>query len=99
MTVAMCWCGLMLCMARLRVMAGERAALHHRTGAGWCQWGEYPGTEANLKRWHQVWLGNVYAWAGRARLVNLGKRGFQFATACLLPGLLAAGDAGFSAPA
>jgi cell filamentation protein len=43
---------------------------------------------ADLKRWHRLWLGNVYAWAGQERSVNLGKGGFQFATASLLPGLL-----------
>jgi cell filamentation protein len=43
---------------------------------------------ADLKHWHRLWLGNVYAWAGLERSVNLGKGGFQFATAGLLPGLL-----------
>lgn len=47
-----------------------------------------PLTVADLKRWHRMWLGNVYAWAGQERSVNLGKSGFQFATAVLLPGLL-----------
>ncbi len=47
-----------------------------------------PLTVADLKRWHWMWLGNVYAWAGQERSVNLGKGGFQFATAALLPGLL-----------
>ncbi len=46
-------------------------------------------TVADIKRWHRVWLGNVYPWAGQERSVNLGKDGFQFATAGLLPGLLA----------
>ena len=46
-------------------------------------------TMADLKHWHRLWLGNVYAWAGQERSVNLGKDGFQFATASLLPGLLA----------
>jgi cell filamentation protein len=46
-------------------------------------------TVADLKHWHHLWLGNVYAWAGQERSVNLGKGGFQFATAGLLPGLLA----------
>lgn len=45
-------------------------------------------TVADLKHWHRLWLGNVYAWAGQERSVNLGKDGFQFATASLLPGLL-----------
>ncbi|WP_326534737.1 Fic/DOC family protein [Pseudorhodoferax sp.] len=43
---------------------------------------------ADLKHWHRLWLGNVYAWAGQERSVNLGKGGFQFATAGLVPGLL-----------
>lgn len=46
-------------------------------------------TVADLKHWHHLWLGNVYAWAGQERSVNLGKGGFQFASAALLPGLLA----------
>lgn len=46
-------------------------------------------TVADLKAWHRLWLGNVYDWAGQERAVNLGKGGFQFATASLLPGLLA----------
>lgn len=45
-------------------------------------------TVADLKHWHRLWLGNVYPWAGHERSVNLGKGGFQFATAGLLPGLL-----------
>lgn len=43
-------------------------------------------TVEDLKRWHHQWLGNVYPWAGQERSVNLGKGGFQFATAGLLPG-------------
>ncbi|OSZ71507.1 cell filamentation protein Fic [Hydrogenophaga sp. IBVHS1] len=45
-------------------------------------------TVADLKHWHHLWLGNVYPWAGLTRSVNLGKGGFQFAAARLLPGLL-----------
>jgi cell filamentation protein len=45
-------------------------------------------TVADLKAWHRLWLGNVYSWAGHERSVNLGKGGFQFATASLVPGLL-----------
>ena len=47
-----------------------------------------PLTVVDLKNWHHLWLGNVYAWAGQERSVNLGKGGFQFATASLLTGLL-----------
>jgi cell filamentation protein len=45
-------------------------------------------TVADLKRWHRLWLGNVYAWAGRERSVNLGKGGFHFAAATQVPRLL-----------
>ncbi|MGH8121431.1 MAG: Fic/DOC family protein [Rudaea sp.] len=43
---------------------------------------------ADLKAWHRRWLGNVYAWAGEERSVNLGKRDFQFAAAAQIPRLL-----------
>lgn len=49
---------------------------------------EGPLTVADLQHWHRLWLGNVYAWAGQERSVNLGKGGFQFASAGLLPDLL-----------
>jgi len=45
-------------------------------------------TVVDLKNWHRLWLGNVYAWAGQERSVNLSKGGFPFATASLLTGLL-----------
>jgi cell filamentation protein len=34
-----------------------------------------------LTAWHARWLGNVYAWAGGERAVNVSKDGFAFATA------------------
>lgn len=42
----------------------------------------------DLKAWHRLWLGNVYPWAGQERSVNIGKDGFQFAAAHLVPNLL-----------
>lgn len=45
---------------------------------------------ADLKTWHRRWLGNVYAWAGEARSVNLSKASFPFAAAAQVPRLLAA---------
>ncbi len=45
-------------------------------------------TAAELCRLHQLWLGEVYAWAGEYRQVNLGKEGFMFAAAPLVPGLM-----------
>lgn len=32
-----------------------------------------------IKEWHQLWLGNVYDWAGQERSVQLSKGGFMFA--------------------
>lgn len=46
-------------------------------------------TAADLCRMHRLWLGEVYAWAGEYRQVNLGKDGFMFAAAPLVPGLMA----------
>lgn len=37
---------------------------------------------------HRSWLGAVYPWAGQYRTVNIGKGGFQFATAPLIPNLM-----------
>lgn len=36
----------------------------------------------------RMWLGPIYAWAGQYRAVNLGKGGFQFAHAPLIPRLM-----------
>lgn len=38
---------------------------------------------------HRFWLGPIYPWAGKYRSVNIGKAGFQFAHAPLIPGLMA----------
>ncbi len=46
-------------------------------------------TVEDLKTWHRRWLGNVYAWAGQERSVNMGKGGFAFAAAGQIPRLLA----------
>lgn len=43
---------------------------------------------AHLMTWHRRWLGNVYAWAGTERSVNMGKDGFHFAAAAQIPRLL-----------
>lgn len=43
----------------------------------------------DLKTWHRRWLGNVFAWAGQERSVNMGKDGFMFAAAAQIPRLLA----------
>jgi cell filamentation protein len=43
---------------------------------------------ADICHLHRVWLGPIYAWAGEYRVVNLGKGGFQFASAALIPDLM-----------
>lgn len=42
----------------------------------------------DLRGWHRRWLGSIYPWAGEYRQVNMGKAGFQFASAHLIPGLM-----------
>lgn len=48
----------------------------------------------NLKNWHKRWLGNIYAWAGQVRTVNMSKGGFPFAPATQVPRLLSDFDRG-----
>lgn len=38
-------------------------------------------TAADICRMHEIWLGNIYEWAGRYRRVNISKEGFTFAMA------------------
>ena len=42
----------------------------------------------DIRRMHRLWLGELYAWAGEYRQVNIGKDGFMFAAAHLVPGLM-----------
>lgn len=46
-------------------------------------------TAKDICKIHEVWLGGIYPWAGRYRQVNLGKGGFQFASARTIPQLMA----------
>jgi len=46
-------------------------------------------TAADICDMHRLWLGPIYAWAGEYRSVNVGKGGFQFAHAPLIPRLMA----------
>jgi len=41
-----------------------------------------------ISEWHRKWLGNVYQWAGELRVVNMGKGGFEFASALQISFLL-----------
>ena len=45
-------------------------------------------TVKDLKAWHRRWLGNVYAWAGMERSLNMSKDGFPFAAATQIPNAL-----------
>lgn len=46
-------------------------------------------TAQDLCDWHRRWLSDIYPWAGEYRQVNMGKGGFQFASAHLIHGLMA----------
>jgi cell filamentation protein len=45
-------------------------------------------TAEDVRALHRLWLGPIYPWAGEYRGVNVGKGGFQFAHAPLIPGLM-----------
>lgn len=42
----------------------------------------------DIRALHRLWLGLIYPWAGEYRGVNIGKAGFQFAHAPLIPDLM-----------
>lgn len=46
-------------------------------------------TATDVSDLHRLWLGPIYDWAGQYRRVNIGKAGFQFAHAPLIPRLMA----------
>jgi cell filamentation protein len=46
-------------------------------------------TAQDICELHTLWLGPIYPWAGEYRSVDIGKGGFQFAHARLIPGLMA----------
>lgn len=45
-------------------------------------------TADDIRAMHRRWLGGIYDWAGEYRQVNIGKSGFQFASARLIPKLM-----------
>jgi cell filamentation protein len=47
-------------------------------------------TSANVRSLHRLWLGRIYPWGGNYRTLNIGKGGFQFAHAPLIPRLMSA---------
>jgi cell filamentation protein len=46
-------------------------------------------TPSDIRHLHRMWLGEIYPWAGNYRTLNIGKGGFQFAHAPLIPRLMA----------
>lgn len=54
-------------------------------------------SSADIKEWHRRWLGNVYAWAGQYRSVNMGKGDFHFAAAAQIDRLMGELDKRFLA--
>jgi len=46
-------------------------------------------TSQDIRNIHNLWLGNIYSWAGDYRQVNLSKDGFSFAMAHTIPTLMA----------
>ena len=49
---------------------------------------DQPITIELLLDWHTRWLGDIYAWAGNYRSVNMAKGDFHFAVAHLVHGLM-----------
>jgi cell filamentation protein len=45
-------------------------------------------TQADVRGIHKIWLGSIYAWAGKYRQVNLSKGDFPFAAANQIPRLM-----------
>lgn len=45
-------------------------------------------TAKDICQIHNMWLSNIYIWAGKYRNVNMSKGGFQFANALLVPKLM-----------
>lgn len=45
-------------------------------------------TAADIRAMHKNWLGKIYEWAGTYRNINIGKSGFQFASAAYIPQLM-----------
>ncbi|MDZ7804149.1 Fic/DOC family protein [Thiohalophilus sp.] len=51
---------------------------------------EHRFTADDICHMHQLWLGDIYEWAGRYRQINISKDGFAFAMAAQVPKLMAA---------
>lgn len=51
-------------------------------------------TANDVRFLHREWLGEIYAWAGEYRSVNVSKQGFPFAAAHVIPQLMTALELG-----
>jgi cell filamentation protein len=45
-------------------------------------------TASDVREFHRLWLGDIYAWAGEYRQVNVSKGDFMFAAAARIPALM-----------
>lgn len=73
----------------------ETAALARATEAFVNQFdAQHRFTVADILNMHRLWLGSIYEWAGEYRQVNMGKGGFMFAAASLIPKLMASFENG-----
>lgn len=45
-------------------------------------------TASDVREFHRLWLGDIYAWAGEYRQVNVSKGDFMFAAAARVPALM-----------
>lgn len=75
---------------RARDMAeAESEALQIAQEAALARYGpDHRFTAKDVCELHRLWLGGIYTWAGEYRTINIGKGGFQFAHAPLIPKLM-----------
>jgi cell filamentation protein len=80
----------LLGIVRARDMAeAESQALEIAQEAALEQYGpDHRFSATDVCHLHRLWLGPIYSWAGKYRTVNIGKGGFQFAHAPLIPRLM-----------
>jgi len=86
----------LLGIVRARDMAeAESQALEIAQDAALERYGpDHRFTARDVCELHRLWLGPIYSWAGEYRSINIGKGGFQFAHAPLIPRLMKALERG-----
>lgn len=80
----------LLGIVRARDMAeAESQALEIAQEAALDRYGpDHRFSAKDIRDLHRLWLGPIYPWAGEYRAINIGKGGFQFAHAPLIPRLM-----------